>query len=82
MTPGLISCQRISTEQGKALADEYGLKFFETSGKEDINVSAVFEWLAADIVERKKHEAAAQDRKNKVNLKDKGGKPDSSACNC
>ena len=64
------------------MADEYGLKFFETSGKEDINVSTVFEWLAADIVERKNHEAAAQERKNNVNLKDKGGVRDSTACNC
>ena len=45
-------------------------------------MSAVFEWLAADIVERKKHEAAAMDRKNNVNLKDKGGMGDATACNC
>ncbi len=32
----------ITTEQGQQLADEYGLKFFETSAKSGLNISELF----------------------------------------
>ena len=32
----------ISTEQGEALASEYGLKFFETSAKTGSNINEMF----------------------------------------
>ena len=40
--------RRVSTEEGKKLADELGLPFMETSAKEGININEVFD----DIVER------------------------------
>ena len=40
--------RKVSTEEGKKLADELGLPFMETSAKEGINVNEVFD----DIVER------------------------------
>ena len=40
----------ISTERGQALAEEYGLKFFETSAKTGSNISEMFYEIADQIV--------------------------------
>merc|ERR1712087_439287 len=40
----------ISSQRAQDLADEYGIKFFETSAKADINVYESFVTLAKDIV--------------------------------
>ncbi len=37
-----IEKRRVSYERGKALADEHGWPFFETSAKENINVTEAF----------------------------------------
>lgn len=44
--------RRVTLEQGKKLAEEYGIKFFETSSKNDINVDEAFMTIARDIVQR------------------------------
>ena len=44
--------RRIQYEEGKALADSYGLKFFETSAKDDINVTQCFHSIVRDIKEK------------------------------
>ncbi|EPS65216.1 hypothetical protein M569_09561, partial [Genlisea aurea] len=38
--------------KGQALADEYGIKFFETSAKTNLNVEEVFFSIARDIKQR------------------------------
>ncbi|POO02420.1 hypothetical protein TorRG33x02_014040, partial [Trema orientale] len=47
-----ILFQAVPTSKGQALADEYGIKFFETSAKTNLNVEEVFFSIARDIKQR------------------------------
>ncbi|CAN6165475.1 unnamed protein product, partial [Urochloa humidicola] len=49
----------VSTAQGQKLADEYGIKFFETSAKTNQNVEQVFFTIARDIKQRLTETVAA-----------------------
>ncbi|EWM27169.1 rab8 -family small gtpase [Nannochloropsis gaditana] len=44
--------RRVSLEQGRKLAEEYRIKFFETSAKENVNVDEAFYTVARDIALR------------------------------
>jgi len=44
----MVDKRVISTARGQALADEYGIKFFEASAKSSINVEESFMTLATD----------------------------------
>ncbi|KAF2318684.1 hypothetical protein GH714_010045 [Hevea brasiliensis] len=46
------SKRAVPTSKGQALADEYGIKFFETSAKTNLNVEEVFFSIARDIKKR------------------------------
>ncbi len=46
--------QKVPADKGKALAAEYGIKFFETSAKQNTNVDEAFMSIAKDIVDRLK----------------------------
>ncbi|KAI8473092.1 MAG: Rab8/RabE-family small GTPase [Monoraphidium minutum] len=46
--------------RGKALADEYGIQFFETSAKDNINVEEAFTSIAKDVMQRLQQEQADQ----------------------
>lgn len=46
------SKRAVPTARGQALADEYGIKFFETSAKTNQNVEQVFFSIAREIKER------------------------------
>jgi len=48
----MVDKKVIDYERGKALADEYGIKFLETSAKNSINVEESFVTLAKDIKKR------------------------------
>ncbi|KAL6128272.1 hypothetical protein ACLB2K_071627 [Fragaria x ananassa] len=46
------SKRAVPASKGQALADEYGIKFFETSAKTNLNVEEVFFSMARDIKQR------------------------------
>ncbi|VDM32664.1 unnamed protein product [Hydatigera taeniaeformis] len=56
----LAAERQITTDRGRALADTLGLKFFETSAKDNVNVKAVFD-LMVDIILEKMAETSDQD---------------------
>eukprot|EP00494_Astrolonche_serrata_P016956 UN17131 len=46
------SKRAVPTSKGQALADEYGIQFFEASAKTNMNVEQVFFSIARDIKQR------------------------------
>ena len=75
--------QRVKIERGQALADEFGIKFFETSAKLNSNVDAAFLSIARDIVERLREnpEHYGAEGANGVNLqKDKKDNVKAKSC--
>mmetsp|Transcript_24192 Transcript_24192/g.21997 ORF Transcript_24192/g.21997 Transcript_24192/m.21997 type:complete len:213 (+) Transcript_24192:120-758(+) len=73
--------RKVTYEQGHALANEYGIKFFETSAKLNSNVDEAFMSIAKDIVERLKVNPEHYGTEPGVSLsKDKGKKKNESSC--
>eukprot|EP00879_Flechtneria_rotunda_P002040 GHRR01002218.1.p1 GENE.GHRR01002218.1~~GHRR01002218.1.p1 ORF type:complete len:215 (+),score=57.19 GHRR01002218.1:336-980(+) len=46
--------------KGQALADEYNIRFFETSAKDNVNVEEVFTSIAKDVMQRLQQEQVDQ----------------------
>ncbi|ETO36868.1 hypothetical protein RFI_00195 [Reticulomyxa filosa] len=59
----------VSKENGKKIADEYGIRFYETSAKDDINVKEMFVNLARDIlIKNQIKEEINKQSKEKTNI--------------
>lgn len=67
----LVDKKVIDTSRGQALADEYGIKFMETSAKNSINVDESFINLARDIKKRliDTAEASSQDMQSGTSIR-------------
>jgi Ras-related protein Rab-8A len=79
------SKRAVPTSKGQALADEYGIKFFETSAKTNFNVEQVFFSIARDIKQRlTESDSKAEPQTIKISKPDpaKGSTaaPEKSAC--
>ncbi|GMN33569.1 hypothetical protein TIFTF001_046713 [Ficus carica] len=67
------SKRAVPTSKGQALADEYGIKFFETSAKTNLNVEQVFFSIARDIKQRLADtDSKAEPTTIKINQPDQG----------
>lgn len=86
----LINCflkKVIETERGQQLADEFSIKFMETSAKNSINVDQAFITLAQDIKKRlidTDPGSGNQTKDNGVKLGEPGekGKDQKGDCGC
>jgi len=48
----LVSKRAVATARGQALADQHGIRFFETSAKNSINIEEAFSTITRDIKQR------------------------------
>ncbi|KAH9607769.1 hypothetical protein KSS87_022418 [Heliosperma pusillum] len=63
------SKRAVPTAKGQALADEYGIKFFETSAKTNLNVEEVFFSIGRDIKQRLADSDTKQDAQGPITIK-------------
>ncbi|CAG8460079.1 11249_t:CDS:2 [Funneliformis mosseae] len=79
-----VEKKAITKEQGQALADEFGIKFLETSAKANINVEEAFFTLARDIKKRliDTHAQEQQNTQNKRLELDNKSPKSSAGSNC
>jgi len=76
--------RKVAYEEGKQLAEEEGLLFFETSAKTSFNVKEVFLGIGNKIPnpeDASQNETARNDN-NRVDLNVNNDSPEANSCNC
>ena len=56
--------RKVPRKQAEAISEKYGLQFVETSAKDDLNISRVFELLTTQVLERIKVDERAKEKPN------------------
>lgn len=74
--------RKVSVEEGRALAEEEGLLFFETSAKTSYNVNEVFVAIGSKIPDAKPVVEEARADGGRIDLSGGGQRPASSECAC
>lgn len=81
-----LQTRTVEFSEGKKLADSYGVSFFETSAKNDVNVEETFGTMAREIKEKwLKNETVIQEIGSGTRLrkyKEYAGETDGSMCTC
>ncbi|CAN4090117.1 unnamed protein product [Withania somnifera] len=68
------SQRAVPTSKGQTLADEYGIKFFETSAKTNLNVEQVFFSIGRDIKQRlSESDSKIEPQAIRINQSDQAG---------
>eukprot|EP01017_Pseudomicrothorax_dubius_P001531 TRINITY_DN0_c534_g1_i3.p1 TRINITY_DN0_c534_g1~~TRINITY_DN0_c534_g1_i3.p1 ORF type:complete len:127 (+),score=29.78 TRINITY_DN0_c534_g1_i3:140-520(+) len=71
-----IADRCISSAEGKALAEKYGMQFFEASAKNDLNITPIFQSIAKEIKDRiLSSEAPGATTGTGVKINSAGGEP-------
>jgi Ras-related protein Rab-8A len=76
--------QRVRADEGKALAEEFNVPFFETSAKENINVKEAVFSLAKLVKERILTADGTEEvyKIDTIRLTREAAKPEGSKCSC
>ena len=68
------SARQVSADEGRRLAEEYNVRFLETSAKNDVNVAETFTTIAREVTARIPTEGGKQARGQKLKSGGSGGK--------
>ena len=60
--------RQVSTEEGKALAEQYNLSFFETSAKSGYNVNEAFFTMGELVIEKATKNTATEPERTNQNI--------------
>ena len=74
------AARAVSTEEGAALAAEYGVKFLEASAKANVNVTPAFTAIAQQVIDRTPKPAS--ERKATHKLSSSRSRRGDKACSC
>ena len=66
--------RKVTFEQGKEFASQYGMLFFETSAKESINVVEAFETMTKEIIKEGAEKKMAKPKENNIVVTEKVNK--------